>query len=219
MISKRYLLAMFVFLSTMVFLMAAPAFSACGESDEACKACEALKVYVEGMTDEEFGMPVTNVTADWKQMGTSETYFCQVTGWIWQEIKFQVTLPTTQPEWNGRYIMNGGGGWDGNLRNPTSPNADGYAQSSANGGYMGANWPNDPGAFGLKEPYFSEYYGAADYPTGEGGCNTSEYPKGSGNPYACQKVYDFGIRHLRETPIIAKKIIKQYYGEDPIFSF
>ena len=40
-----------------------------------------------------------------------------------------------------------------------------------------------------------------------------------GNPYACQKVVDFGMRHLYETPVIAKKIVRQYYGTDPIFSY
>jgi len=190
------------------------AFSAANQA-----GCEALKGYVEGLTDETFGMPVTNVTADWKQVGTSETYFCQVTGWMWPEIKFQVTLPTISPAWNERYVMNGGGGWDGSLSVPNAPDASGYAQSSANGGYMGANWPNDPGTFGLKEPYFSTYYNAANYPTGAGGYYGSVDPIGSGNPYACQKVVDFGTRHLMETPIIAKKIVKQYYGKDPQFSY
>jgi feruloyl esterase len=188
--------------------------------------CEALKEIVEGMTDEAFGMPVTNVTATWRTSTsgpTSGAKFCQVTGWIWPEIKFQVTLPTLtpaeEPAWNERYLMNGGGGWDGNLSVPNSPNADGYVQSSANGGYMSRNWPSGSGVFGLKEPYFSDYYGSADYPTGLGGFYGSVDPKGTGNPYACQKVVDFGIRHLYETPVIAKKIIRQYYGADPKYSY
>ena len=74
---------------------------------------------------------------------------------MWPEIKFQVTMPTL---WNERYQMNGGGGWDGGLNPPSSPNADGYATSSANGGYMSANWPSSCGSFGLKEPYFSQYW-------------------------------------------------------------
>jgi len=188
-----------------------PAFSAANQTD-----CEALKPYVEGLTDEAFGMPVTNVTAAWRQVGTSGTYFCQVTGWMWPEIRFQVTLPTN---WNERYLMNGGGGWDGNLSIPSSPNADGYAQSSANGGYMSRNWPSGSGVFGLKEPYFSEYYNPSLYPTGAGGWYGTVDPKGSGNPYACQKVYDFGLRHLWETPVIAKKIVRQYYSADPKFSY
>jgi len=84
---------------------AGSAFSAANQAD-----CEALKPYVEGLTDEAFGMPVTNVTATWK--AASGATFCQVTGWIWPETKFQVTLPTN---WNERYINSGGGGWDGSL--------------------------------------------------------------------------------------------------------
>jgi len=186
------------------------AFSAANPED-----CEALKGYVEGLTDEAFGMPVTNVTAAWRTSSSGAT-FCQVTGWIWPETRFQVTLPTN---WNERYINNGGGGWDGSLSVPNSPNAQGYATSSANGGYMSRNWPSGAGTFGLKEPYFSEYYDPALYPTGLGGWYGTVDPKGEGNPYACQKVYDYGIRHLRETPLIAKEIINHYYGSYPQFSY
>jgi feruloyl esterase len=84
---------------------------------------------------------------------------------------------------------------------------------------MSANWPGDPGSFGLKEPYFSMYYDPDDYPTGLGGYYGDVSPKGEGNPYACQKVVDFGIRHLKETPLIAKKIIQEYYGDYPEYSY
>ncbi len=130
-----------------------------------------------------------------------------------------MTLPSIGTVWNERYLMTGGGGWDGRLSIPNTPNADGYAQSSANGGYMSNNWPSMCGSFGLKEPYFSIYYNREDYPTGSGGYYGSVDPKGSGNPYACQKIVDFGIRHLYETPVIAKKIIRQYYGADPKYSY
>jgi feruloyl esterase len=84
---------------------------------------------------------------------------------------------------------------------------------------MSANWPGDPGSFGLKEPYFSMYYNPDDYPTGAGGYYGDISPKGEGNPYACQKIVDFGIRHLKETPLIAKKIINHYYGSYPEYSY
>lgn len=177
--------------------------------------CEALQTWVTGLTDATFHKPVTNVTAVWKTTSSGAT-FCQVTGWMWPEIKFQVTMPTL---WNERYVMNGGGGWDGSLRLPGSPDAEGYATSSANGGYMSANWPSSCGSFGLEEPYFSQYYDAAKYPTGLGGYYGSTDPIGSGNPYACQKVVDFGIRHLYETPVIAKKIVGYYYQKTPKKSY
>lgn len=212
MIKMKSMLTVFVILIPLM-VGAGAAFSAPNEAD-----CVALKTYVEGLTDEAFGMPVTNVTATWRRVGTTDTYFCQVTGWIWPETRFHVTLPSVGVIWNGRYMNTGGGGWDGFLIPPSSPNALGYATSQANGGYMSANWPGTA-TFGLKEPYFSMYYNPADYPTGTGGWYGDVNPKGSGNPYACQKVYDFGIRHLRETPLIAKKIIRQYYGTDPAFSY
>jgi len=222
MISKRCLLIVLVFLSSMLFFIAGPAFSSPNITD-----CQALKGYVETLKDVTFHKPVTNVTAVWTDATATTASFCQVTGWMWPEIKFQVTLPTN---WNKRYVMDGGGGWDGSLNIPTAPDPDGYARSSANGGYMAANWPTDAGAlaaywpngagsFGLKEPYFSKYYDPTKYPTGAGGWYGDTNPIGSGNPDACQKVVDFGIRHLMETPIIAKKIIHKYYHNMPKYSY
>ncbi len=185
-------------------------------SDET--ACTNLKGYVEGLTDDAYGYPVTNVEVDW------DGEYCQVKGWLWPETQFQVTLPEPAA-WNGRYINNGGGGWDGKLARIQAPEADAegkkYAISSANGGYMEAFWAGYA-TFGLQEPYFSNYYGTS-FPTDDGGGYNYaeaglEEPEG-GNPYACQKVYDFGLRHLYETPVIAKKIIEYYYGGDPEFSY
>ncbi len=199
-------------------------------------SCAALQSYVAGLTDATFNKPVTNVTAQWIDTVTVPDYstnppgtktvptpsFCQVTGWIWPETKFQVTMPTL---WNERYQMNGGGGWDGSLRAPTTANTEGYATSSANGGYMSANWPSLCGSFGLEEPYLSQYYNTPTpiYPkAGSGGYyaypDASSYV-GQGNPDACQKVVDFGYRHLYETPVIAKKIVEQYYKKAPVRSY
>ena len=216
---------MFVFLSTMIFFIAGPASSAPPIFDYSTVAtqdnCAALQSYVGGLKDVSFNKPVTNVTATWKQVGTSTTYFCQVTGWMWPEIKFQVTLPTM---WNERYQMNGGGGWDGGLSAPNAPNAQGYATSSANGGYMSANWPGTA-TFGLEEPYFSQYWNSSTpvYPkAGSGGYYAYPDPSsyvGQGNPDACQKVVDYGYRHLYETPVIAKKIVEHYYQKAPKKSY
>ncbi len=133
-------------------------------------------------------------------------------------------MPTV---WNERYQMNGGGGWDGGLNAPNAPNALGYATSSANGGYMSANWPGI-GTFGMEEPYFSIYYNNAPdqakwYPkAGSGGYyaapDAASYV-GKGNPDACQKVVDYGYRHLYETPVIAKKIIEHFYQQAPKKSY
>jgi len=225
----------FVFgLSIILFIFTVPAFGvwtpptvdygAKGIANQA--SCEALALpggYLAGLTDATFHKPVTNFTATWKT-ATSGATFCQVVGWMWPEIKFQVTMPTV---WNERYQMNGGGGWDGGLNAPNAPNALGYATSSANGGYMSANWPGI-GTFGMEEPYFSIYYNndpdqAKWYPkAGSGGYyaapDAASYV-GKGNPDACQKVVDYGYRHLYETPVIAKKIIEHFYQQAPKKSY
>jgi feruloyl esterase len=187
--------------------------------------CKALKDYVDDLTDVAFNKPVTNVTATWTAATATTDSYCQVTGWIWPEIKFQVTMPT---KWNERYQMNGGGGWDGSLRFTNSPHSQGYATSGANGGYMSANWPSLCGSFGLEEPYFSQYWNIDPDPTKWYPKATSSgyyaYPNapsyvGQGNPDACQKVVDFGYRHLYETPVIAKKIVEHYYTKAPVKSY
>ena len=221
----------FVFgLSIMLLISAVPALSVPPTVDYSAVAtetnCSALQGYVAGLTDATFNKPVTNVKAAWKPTvyntdGTVKTSsFCQVTGWIWPETQFHVTLPTI---WNERFQMNGGGGWDGSLRLPSAPDATGYATSGANGGYMASNYITTPligcGSFGLKEPYFSQYYDATLYPTGAGGWYGDKNPIGSGNPDANQKVVDYGIRHLYETPVVAKKIIAHYYNKAPVRSY
>jgi len=225
-------------LTIILFFSVVPAFSAWvpptvdyGTKGVATQAkCEALKDYILTLKDEAFKKPVTNVTVAWRADSSGAT-FCQATGWIWPETKFEVTMPTI---WNERYYMRGGGGWHGNLNLPSTANAvgapQGYAESQSNGGFMGSYWPNSGmGTFGLKEPYFSEYYNTA--------MNTNPYPRvplvnndgseftdfygtrasfaGQGNPNACQKIVDWGYRFLYETPVIAKKIIKKYYGIGP----
>jgi hypothetical protein len=228
----------------MLFFAVVPAFSAWtppavdygAKGIAVQKNCEVLKDYVLTLNDETFKKPVTNVTATWKTDSSGAT-FCQVVGWIWPETKFEVTMPTL---WNERYYMRGGGGWHGALNLPTTANAPpsgnggnapiGYAESQSNGGFTGANWPVDkatPGAqagqgtFGLKEPYFSEYYNTDPNPTNWFPKPTTEYYgdiasyAGKGNPNACQMIVDWGYRFLYETPVIAKKIIKKYYGISP----
>jgi hypothetical protein len=217
-------------------IFAAPAFSAWtpptvdyGAKGIAVQGnCEVLKDYVLTLKDETFKKPVTNVTATWKTDSFGAT-FCQVVGWIWPETKFEVTMPTV---WNERYYMRGGGGWHGNLSLPTTANAPttanggvapvGYAESQSNGGFTGSNWPaGGMGTFGLKEPYFSEYYNTDPDTTKRFPKATTEYYgdiasyAGKGNRNACQKVVDWGYRFLYETPVIAKKIIKKYYGISP----
>jgi hypothetical protein len=178
----------------MVFVILTPlmvgAGSAFGEANQV--DCEALKPYVEGLTDEAFGMPVTNVTATWKPATSGFPEYCEVRGRIFPETDFAVRLPTA---WEGRLVHFGGGAWDGAVggADKTSLNL-GFAGSASNGGHNGSPFS---GAFGLKDPYYRMWI-----------------DPDNDNPYACQKIIDFGHRAHRETPLVAKKIVMQYYGLD-----
>ena len=59
-------------------------------------------------------------------------------------IRWQVRLPTT---WNGRFVMEGGGGTDGSIPNTTSRLLDGYAMAANDSGHDN-NINNDPLAAG-----------------------------------------------------------------------
>jgi hypothetical protein len=74
---------------------------------------------------------------------SSGTTHCKVSGIIGKEIKFELLLPI---EWNGIYIMGGGGGFVGTVQNIASQTVnDGYATSGTDTGHdnknsIGAGW-------------------------------------------------------------------------------
>jgi len=228
---SKHLITCVLGLSIMLLISAVPAFAWTppvkdyGSADYGSVAtqanCEALRSWVETLTDATFHKPVTNVTAAWRTSPSSGATFCQVVGWIWPETKFEVSMPTV---WNERYYMKGGGGWHGSLNPPSSSDYRGYAESQSNGGFTGSNWPGT-GTFGLKEPYFSIYHNTDPDPANWYPRTNNEFYGdktsyvGQGNPNACQKVVDWGYRFLYETPVIAKKIIKKYYGIGPKKSY
>ncbi len=190
----RQLSALLLFLSSMALLSAGPAFSAANQAD-----CSALATYVAGLTDETLHQPIISVTATWNAATATAPEYCAVSGRIFPETDFSVQLPTA---WNQRLIHFGGGGWDGSVpkADTTSLNL-GYAGSGSNGGHSAAN--DAGGTFGLKDPYYREFFPQLN----------------RDNPYACQKIVDFGNRALRETPVLAKKIIQKYYGSTPQRSY
>jgi feruloyl esterase len=201
MIARKHRLTTFALLFGFILLSAGTAFSAdVNEGD-----CLALKGYVEALTDEAFGEPITDVAATWYPADGSMPEYCEVTGRIFPETDFAVRLPT---DWNERFIQFGGGGWCGSVRPADRASLNlGYAGSISNGGHDGTQYP-EMAAFGLKEPYFSEFYPDWERPDGL-----------EGNPYACQMIVDFAIRAHQETPLLAKKIISHYYGSNPIYSY
>ena len=114
---------------------------------------------------------------------------CDVRGVIWPEAKFAVKLPTN---WNNRFEMVGGGGWAGVISLAAVDTAvrDGYAATSTDTGH---DAQKEPGA-------------------------SFAYP-GAGNPNAARKVVDHGYLAVHETALLAKQMIRAYYGSDPRYSY
>src|SRR5580692_8477807 len=114
---------------------------------------------------------------------------CEVRGTIWPEDQFSVKLPTA---WNNRFYMVGNGGTAGVISFSAMEQGlrKGYAAASTNTGHDMA-----------KEPLATFGRHAAD------------------NPNADRKVIDFGYLAVHETAVLAKKIVKAYYGEAPRYSY
>ena len=114
---------------------------------------------------------------------------CDVRGVIWPEARFAVKLPT---DWNQRFQMVGGGGWAGTISIAAVDNAvrEGYAGTST-----------DTGHDAQKEPG-----------------TIFAYPSAT-NPHAARKVVDFGYLAVHETAVLAKKMIRAYYGSEPRYSY
>ena len=114
---------------------------------------------------------------------------CEVRGVIWPEAKFVVKLPE---QWNERFEMVGNGGWAGTITNAAVDAAVrlGYASTSTDTGHDAAK---EPGAvWALKTDT---------------------------NPNALRKIVDHGYLSVHETALLAKKMIRTYYGADAKYSY
>ena len=114
---------------------------------------------------------------------------CAVSGVVWPENHFAVKLPTN---WNNRFEMVGNGGWAGTISVAAMDTAvrAGYATTSTDTGH---DAKKDPGA-------------------------SFAYP-GPNNPNAARKLIDHGYLAVHETALLAKKVIRAYYGSDPNYSY
>jgi feruloyl esterase len=114
---------------------------------------------------------------------------CDVRGVIWPEAKFAVKLPVN---WNNRFQMVGNGGWAGTISIAAVDTAlrAGYAATST-----------DTGHDAQKEPGATFAYA------------------GPNNPNAARKLIDHGYLAVHETALLAKKMIRAYYGSDPQYSY
>ena len=114
---------------------------------------------------------------------------CEIRGVIWPENRYVVKLPTN---WNNRFQMVGNGGWAGTLSTAAMDAAValGYATTSTDTGH---DAQKEPGAiFALQS---------------------------ATNPNAARKVVDHGYLAVHETALLAKKMLRAYYGSDARYSY
>jgi len=151
--------------------------------------CSTAAFQALGLTDEEFGEPVTGISATLHTATSTDPEHCEVLGNIWPEIGFQVRLSST---WNQRFYMTGCGGSAGTIYDPISWVRQGFAGAGQNTGH-----------WATINPGYSFAYNPPD----------------NSNPNAEQKFRDFAYRSFHETAVLAKKLIKAYYGVGPLYSY
>jgi feruloyl esterase len=141
------------------------------------------------MATKSFGADVKIESAKSVAAAANLPAHCEIKGVIWPEAKFVVKLPT---EWNERFQMVGNGGWAGTITTAAVDAAVrlGYASTSTDTGHDAAK---EPGAiFALKS---------------------------DSNPNALRKVVDHGYLAVHETALLAKRMIRAYYGADAKYSY
>lgn len=120
---------------------------------------------------------------DARVVATEDQTICQVQGVIGPgQIHYALQLPLPE-EWNGRFLMNGDGGHDGDLDLDLT-NTRGYAVANSD---MGHSSVTAPGA-------------------------TFAYGNG-------QAEIDYGYRAVHTTTLAAKRLISEYYGRPPDYSY
>ena len=143
----------------------------------------------EEMAAVSFGPDVKIESAKLVAAATNLPEHCDIRGVIWPEAKFAVKLPTN---WNERFQMVGNGGWAGTISLAAVDTVvrAGYAATSTDTGH---DAQKEPGA-------------------------TFAYP-GPNNPNAARKLIDHGYLAVHETALLAKKMIRAYYGAEPRYSY
>ncbi|MBU0992976.1 MAG: tannase/feruloyl esterase family alpha/beta hydrolase [Proteobacteria bacterium] len=159
-----------------------------------CTHCKNLS-----FTDATFGKPITITEAKFvcANLLYGTKAYCKIKARIWPEIDVVIKLPT-RSNWNGKMLYIGGGGWDGVIPNLSNGVARGYATAGSNGGhtssvaYLGEAGIFDGTAFDMSDP------------------ENTDVP---------QKLEDFSHRAAYEGSVLAKKIIRAYYGRDSKYAY
>jgi len=143
----------------------------------------------EALASTPFGADVKIESAKLVAAAANLPEHCDVRGVIWPEARFAVKLPAN---WNNRFQMVGNGGWAGTISMAAVDAAvhAGYAATSTDTGH---DAQKEPGAtFAYQSP---------------------------NNPNAARKLIDHGYLAVHETALLAKKMIRAYYGSDPRYSY
>jgi pimeloyl-ACP methyl ester carboxylesterase len=140
-------------------------------------------------TDSTFNRTIT-ITSAAIVAGTSAVpEYCEVKGTMWPEIVFVVAFPTTGTP-NAKLYQVGGGAWGGAIPNAATMAPGLLLGYTATGNNAGHDVAKEPGAsFAWNNPNGS-------------------------NPNFKQKVEDFGYRANVETNLLARKLIRAFYGVD-----
>jgi feruloyl esterase len=135
------------------------------------------------------GEAVTITSATFVDVTPQAPAHCDVRGLIAPEARFAVKLPV---EWNERFYMVGGGGFAGQLSLPQmNPGLQkGYATATTDTGHDASKEPL--GSFAERRP---------------------------DNPHADRKKLDYAYLAAHNTAVLAKQIIKAYYGGAPKYSY
>ena len=180
--------------------------SACGGSDEAQAAAPpptaaGLAAACPGMSSTAVAaaLPVARTaitTASLVAATATDPEHCRIDGEINRRtgtdgqsyaIRFRLRMPTST--WNGRFFMGGGGGTNGNLVDPTSRLAQGYATIGTDGGHDNATnsvaTAGGTSAFGL------------DY----------------------QARVDFAYNAYDKVTQVGKALVSAFYKQDPKYSY
>ena len=114
---------------------------------------------------------------------------CDVRGVIWPEARFAIKLPT---DWNERFEMVGNGGTAGTI-------SMGAVDGALKNGFAAAS--TDTGHDAAKEPLASFAWVTKENTNGR------------------RKLIDFAYLSVHETAVLAKDVIRAYYGAGPRYSY
>ena len=108
-------------------------------AQQPCVRCEALKDLnfpdVTILNVESKASDSVRVPEPWLPVAVINKPFCRVTGRIGSETNFEILLPQ---QWNERFLMSGGGGFDGAIQNGFRDRVnDGFATAGTDTGHSG----------------------------------------------------------------------------------